>query len=202
MTTAVTMPGVDAAVPWHYGDPFREQRVLRTGAGVVDRSNRDVLQVTGEDRLDWLHTICSQHLTNLVDGDATQALVLSPHGHVEQDWQLVELNGTVWIDTEPGAAATVLDYLQKMRFLKRVEPMDVTVDWAGAHARRSGDRSRAQRWQVCPSRIRIGRLRSTAVGSCGRPRRGTDLDGAPWVRRARSSPPGRSRCGPCRDVGL
>ena len=130
MTTAVTMPGVDAAVPWHYGDPFREQRVLRTGAGVVDRSNRDVLQVTGEDRLDWLHTICSQHLTNLVDGDATQALVLSPHGHVEQDWQLVELNGTVWIDTEPGAAATVLDYLQKMRFLRRVEPVDVSVDWA------------------------------------------------------------------------
>jgi len=62
------MPGVDSAVPWHYGDPLREQRVLRTGAGVVDRSNRDVLQVTGEDRLDWLHTICSQHLTNLVDG--------------------------------------------------------------------------------------------------------------------------------------
>jgi folate-binding protein YgfZ len=124
------MPGVDAAVPWHYGDPLREQRVLHTGAGVVDRSNRDVLQVTGQDRLDWLHTICSQHLTNLVDGDATQALVLSPHGHVEQDWQLVELDGAVWIDTEPGAAPVVLDYLQKMRFLKRVEPADVSADWA------------------------------------------------------------------------
>jgi folate-binding protein YgfZ len=124
------MPGVDAAVPWHYGDPLREQRVLRTGAGLVDRSNRDVLQVTGQDRLEWLHTICSQHLTNLVDGDATEALVLSPHGHVEQDWQLVELDGTVWIDTEPGAAPVVLDYLQKMRFLKRVEPVDVTADWA------------------------------------------------------------------------
>jgi tRNA-modifying protein YgfZ len=124
------MPGVDAAVPWHYGDPLREQRVLQTGAGLVDRSNRDVLQVGGEDRLGWLHSICSQHLTNLVDGDVTQALVLSPHGHVEQDWQLVELDATVWIDTEPGAAPTVLDYLQKMRFLKRVEPVDVSADWA------------------------------------------------------------------------
>jgi folate-binding protein YgfZ len=123
------MPGVDAAVPWHYGDPLREQRVLRTGAGLVDRSNRDVLQVSGQDRLEWLHTICSQHLTNLVDGDATEALVLSPHGHVEQDWQLVELDGTVWIDTEPGTAPAVLDYLQKMRFLKRVEPVDVSADW-------------------------------------------------------------------------
>ena len=130
MTAAVLGSGVDAGVPWHYGDPLREQRVLATAAGVVDRSNRDVLTVTGEDRLSWLHTICSQHLVNLVDGDATQALVLSPHGHVEQHWQVTELGGTVWLDTEPGAAPTVLDYLQKMRFLKRVEPADVSAGWA------------------------------------------------------------------------
>jgi tRNA-modifying protein YgfZ len=122
--------GIDAGVAWHYGDPLREQRVLTSGAGVVDRSNRDVLQVGGPDRLSWLHTICSQHLTNLADGDATQALVLSPHGHVEQHWQVAELDGVVWIDTEPGAAPTVLDYLQKMRFLKQVEPVDVSSAWA------------------------------------------------------------------------
>jgi len=121
---------VDAGLPWHFGDPLREQRALAQRVGVVDRSNRDVLQVGGVERLTWLHTICSQHLTNLVDGDATDALVLSPHGHVEQHWQLVELGATVWIDTEPGAAATVLDYLQKMQFLKRVEPVDVSSDWA------------------------------------------------------------------------
>jgi folate-binding protein YgfZ len=124
------MPGVDASVPWHYGDPLREQRVLATKVGIVDRSHRDVLQVGGVERLGWLHSICSQHLTNLVDGDATDALVLSPNGHVEQHWQLVELGGTVWIDTEPGAAPTVLGYLQKMIFMKRVEPVDVSADWA------------------------------------------------------------------------
>jgi len=126
---AVPAPGVDAAIAWHYGDPLREQRALATRAGVVDRSNRDVLQVSGVDRLAWLHTICSQHLSALTDGDTTQALVLSPHGHVEQHWQVSELGGTVWVDTEPGASATVLDYLTKMRFLKRVEPVDVSADW-------------------------------------------------------------------------
>src|SRR4051812_21905742 len=126
---AVAGTGRDAAVPWHYGDPLREQRRLATGAGVVDRSHRDVLVVPGEDRLGWLHTICSQHVSALADGDATEALVLSPHGHVEQHWQLTELGGTVWIDTEPGEAHTVLDYLTKMRFLRRVEPADVSADW-------------------------------------------------------------------------
>lgn len=126
----VTAPGIDAGVAWHFGDPLREQRILATKAGVVDRSNRDVVQVSGDDRLPWLHSICSQHVIDLADGDATEALVLSPHGHVEQHWQLVELGGVVWLDTEPGAAPTALDYLQKMRFLKRVEPVDVSASWA------------------------------------------------------------------------
>jgi tRNA-modifying protein YgfZ len=123
-------PARDGAVAWHYGDPLREQRRLASAAGVVDRSNRDVLVVAGADRLGWLHSVCSQHLESLADGQSTEALVLSPNGHVEQHWQLTELDGTVWIDTEPGTADEVLGYLQKMRFLKRVEPADVSADWA------------------------------------------------------------------------
>ena len=130
MTVVLSEQGIDAGVPMHYGDPFREQRALATSAGVIDRSNRDVLIVPGEDRLPWLHTICSQHVADLADGDSTEALVLSPHGHVEQHWQNTELDGRVWLDVEPGTAAEVLGYLQKMRFLKRVEPTDVSADWA------------------------------------------------------------------------
>lgn len=132
MTTELAVPatGRDAGVAWHYGDPLREQRMLATGAGVVDRSNRAVLAVPGDDRLGWLHSICSQHLSSLTDGDATEALVLSPHGHIEQHWQVTELDRTVWLDTEPGTAAEVLAYLRKMQFLKRVEPADVSAGWA------------------------------------------------------------------------
>ena len=127
---AVPAAGPDAGTASHYGDPLAEQRALETGAAFVDRSTRDVLAVPGADRLGWLHSITSQHLTNLHDGDSTEALVLSPHGHVEQHWQLTELNGQVWIDTEPGAADEVYGYLDKMRFLSRVEPAVVTAQWA------------------------------------------------------------------------
>ena len=119
-----------SALPAHYGDPLREQRVLESSAGVIDRSDRGVLVVPGDDRLSWLHTICSQHVADLADGESTEALVLSPHGHVEQHWQVTELSGTVWLDVEPGTAEDVLAYLEKMRFLKRVEPADVSAEWA------------------------------------------------------------------------
>jgi len=56
--------------------------------------------------------------------------VLSPHGHVEQHWQLTERDDTVWLDVEPGMADDALGYLQKMRFLKRVEPSEVSDEWA------------------------------------------------------------------------
>ena len=127
---AVAADGRDAGVAWHYGDPLREQRLMATGAAIVDRGNRDVIVVPGADRLSWLHTICSQHVALLADGDSTESLVLSPHGHVEQHWQVTELDEQVWLDTEPGAAPVVLEYLRKMQFLKRVEPTDVSADWA------------------------------------------------------------------------
>ena len=130
LPAAVAAVGIDSGIAWHYGDPMREQRILETAAGVIDRSNRPVLVISGPDRLPWLHSICSQHVSNLADGESTEALVLSPHGHVEQHWQLTERDGAVWLDVEPGMADDALGYLDKMRFLKRVEPSEVSDEWA------------------------------------------------------------------------
>ena len=74
----------DESIAWHFGDPHREQRLLAEGIGIVDISNRGVVTVTGPDRLTWLHTLTTQHLENLQPHESALALILSPHGHVEQ----------------------------------------------------------------------------------------------------------------------
>ncbi|MFL6128977.1 MAG: YgfZ/GcvT domain-containing protein [Mycobacteriales bacterium] len=127
---AVPAEGRDGGVGWHRGDPMREQRALATGAGWVDRSTRGVVAVPGPDRLSWLHSITSQHLSALPDGRGTEGLVLSPHGHVEHHFVVAELCGTAWLDTEPGGTAGLLAYLESMRFLLRVEPRDATAELA------------------------------------------------------------------------
>jgi folate-binding protein YgfZ len=124
---AVPGDGPDAGVARHYGDPLREQRALDRGAGLVDRGTRGVIAVPGPDRLSWLHSITSQHLSALADGTGTEGLVLSPHGHVEHHFVVAELAGTTWLDTEPGNAPALLAYLDSMRFLLRVEPRDATA---------------------------------------------------------------------------
>jgi folate-binding protein YgfZ len=120
----------DAGVPAHYGDPMREQRTLDTAVGLVDRSNRDVIAVPGDERASWLHTLTTQHLSDLAKGEGTELLVLSPHGHVEQHAYVTEDGTTAWLDTEPGAGAGLLKYLEMMRFFTRVEPRDATSELA------------------------------------------------------------------------
>ncbi|SHN45721.1 YgfZ/GcvT domain-containing protein [Cryptosporangium aurantiacum] len=127
---AVLAEGADTGVAAHYGDPFREQRQLAEDVGVVDRSHRGVIAVPGADRLTWLHSLTSQHLSGLAPWHGTEALVLSPHGHVEHHAQVADDGETAWLDVEPGTTADLLGYLQKMVFFMRVEPADVSAAWA------------------------------------------------------------------------
>ena len=80
----------DEGVPWHYGDPLGEQRLLLRGEGWVDLSHRGVVTVTGPDRLTWLHDLTTQHVRELPAGGSALALILSPHGHVEHELHLAD----------------------------------------------------------------------------------------------------------------
>jgi len=129
-TGAVPAEGRDAGVASHYGDPHAEQRALARSAGVVDRSNRGVVRITGADRLSWLHSLTTQDIEHLAPGETTQALILSPQGHVEHHLTLTDDGAAVWAHAEPGTAGALLSFLRSMRFLLRVEPADVTGDFA------------------------------------------------------------------------
>jgi len=127
---AIAPASPDAGAVAHYGDPMREQRVLATEVGLVDRGHRGVVAVPGPERLTWLHNLTTQHLLALSAPVGTETLVLSPHGHVEHHAGVLEDGETIWLDVEPGTAQPLLDFLLKMRFLTRVEPRDATLERA------------------------------------------------------------------------
>ncbi|HWE89808.1 MAG TPA: folate-binding protein [Pseudonocardiaceae bacterium] len=120
----------DAGVAWHHGDPFAEQRSADRAVAVVDRSHRGVLAVPGDDRLSWLHSLTSQHFTELADEAGAEALVLDAHGHIEDHVIVGHADGTVWLDTESHRTAPLLSYLDSMRFWSKVEPRDATAELA------------------------------------------------------------------------
>ncbi|MEI6622547.1 MAG: folate-binding protein [Actinomycetes bacterium] len=123
---------IDAAVPWHYGDPHREQRNLQAGLGVVDLSHRGVVTVTGPDRLGWLHDLTTASLRDLPAGASALTLILDPRGRVEHELHLTDDGTTTWITIEPGRAPALVAYLDSMRFMLRVQVEDVSDRFAVA----------------------------------------------------------------------
>ncbi|OYN84682.1 folate-binding protein YgfZ [Parenemella sanctibonifatiensis] len=135
MMSVMVEAGVDAGAVWHLGDPNKEQRLMERavdgdGTVVVDLSHRDVVQVSGPDRLSWLHDLTSQELRALPAGVGTTALLLSARGHIEHAMQLVDDGENTWIHTEPGAGEALAGFLDSMRFMLRVEVTQRTPDLA------------------------------------------------------------------------
>ncbi|RYU10600.1 YgfZ/GcvT domain-containing protein [Nocardioides iriomotensis] len=127
---AVAGDGPDAPVAAHYGSFNVEQRTLESGEGFVDLSHRGVVRVSGPDRLTWLHSLTSQHVEALAPGQVTGTLVLSPQGHVEHALYGADDGEAFTAHVEPGEAPALVEWLDRMRFMMRVEVTDVTDELA------------------------------------------------------------------------
>ncbi len=128
---AVAGNGLDAPVAAHYGNFNVEQRALASGEGFVDLSHRDVVRISGPDRLTWLDSLTSQRFLGLEAGTPTSALILSPQGHVEHFFSGVDDGEAFTAWTEPGAGAALVAYLERMKFWTEVtvELLDLATVW-------------------------------------------------------------------------
>ncbi len=129
---AVAGDGIDAPVAAHYGNFNTEQRALTAGDGFVDLSHRDVVRIAGPDRLTYLHSLTTQYFEGLAPGVWTSALLLSPTGHVEHAFTGIDDGESFTAHTEPGHGADLVAFLDRMRFMMRVEVTevdDLAVAW-------------------------------------------------------------------------
>ena len=130
MTAVHLEEGLDKGAIWHFGEVAKEQRALAEGKAWADLSHRSVIAISGEDRLMWLHSLTTQHLEKLVAGEWKEALILDPQGHVEQQLFLVDDGMTTFIHLDHEKVPSLLDYLQKMKFMLRVDVRDVSNEYA------------------------------------------------------------------------
>lgn len=136
---AVAGDGADAPVAAHYGSFNREQRALEAGEGFVDLSHRDVVRIEGPDRLTWLHSLTTQHLESAQPGVTLPGLVLDPQGHVEHAFVGTDDGTAYTFHTEPGRAGALVTFLERMKFMMRVELTDVTDAYAVTWRPSKGD---------------------------------------------------------------
>jgi folate-binding protein YgfZ len=130
LTAVLVEAGPDKGAIWHFGEPNKEQKALVAGDAFAQLTHRSVITIKGEDRLTWMHALTTQHLEKLEPGLWQEALILDAQGHVEEQLFLVDDGEILWIHTEAERAAGLINYLEKMKFMLRVQVADVSDEYA------------------------------------------------------------------------
>ena len=108
-------------------NPFLQQRELLAGQAAVLLEGRGVVTVTGPDRLTWVDSLTSQSMARLQPGESAETLLLHPTGRIEHALRLVDDGETLWILADD--AAPLAAFLDRMRFMLRVEVADRSADF-------------------------------------------------------------------------
>jgi len=129
MTAVYVEEGPDKGAIWHFGEPNKEQRALLEGKAWADLSHLSIIAISGDDRLKWLHDLTTQHLTDFGAGLWTSAMILDPQGHVEYQFNLVDDGAATYLVLDPPFAEPLITYLNKMRFMLKVEVRDASSEF-------------------------------------------------------------------------
>jgi len=130
MSAVLVEAGPDKGAVWHFGEPVKEQRALEAGTAWADLSHHNIVAVSGEDRLKWLHDLTTQFVSDLQPGAWMPNMILDAKGHVEFQFNLVDDGTTTFLVLDPGYSEQLIEYLTKMKFMLRVDVKDASNEFA------------------------------------------------------------------------
>jgi len=130
MSAVLVEAGPDKGAVWHFGEPVKEQRALEAGTAWADLSHHNIIGVSGEDRLKWLHDLTTQFVSDLQPGVWMANMILDAKGHVEFQFNVVDDGITTFLVLDPGYSEQLIEYLTKMKFMLRVDVKDASSDFA------------------------------------------------------------------------
>jgi folate-binding protein YgfZ len=129
MSAVLVEDGPDKGAVWHFGEPVKEQRALEAGTAWADLSHLNIVAVTGEDRLKWLHDLTTQFVSDLQPGVWMPSMILDAQGHIEFQFNLVDDGSTTYLVLDPGYVEKLVEYLTKMKFMLRVDVRDASSEF-------------------------------------------------------------------------
>ena len=130
MSAVLVEAGPDKGAVWHFGEPVKEQRALEAGTAWADLSHHNIIAVSGQDRLKWLHDLTTQFVSDLQPGVWMANMILDAKGHVEFQFNVVDDGTTTFLVLDHGYSEQLIEYLTKMKFMLRVDVIDASSQYA------------------------------------------------------------------------
>jgi tRNA-modifying protein YgfZ len=110
-------------------DSIAELEALRSGRGVVDRSDRGFVRVSGPDAFSFLQALVSADLDPVADGEGVTSLLLHPQGKLDVAFRLVRVGDEAWLDTDPGLAPRLVTSLERFKIRVDAQIADRSDEW-------------------------------------------------------------------------
>jgi folate-binding protein YgfZ len=130
MSAVLVEDGPDKGAVWHFGEPVKEQRALEAGTAWADLSHYNIVAISGVDRLQWLHDLTTQFVSDLEPGLWKSNMILDARGHIEFQFNVVDNGDTTFLVLDPGYIDQLIEYLTKMKFMLRVDVRDASSEYA------------------------------------------------------------------------
>jgi folate-binding protein YgfZ len=119
--------------------PLDEYHALRRTAGVVDRSTRGRLLLTGADRRAYLQGLLSNDIVALGPGSGCYSTYLTPQGRMIADMRVFEIGDSLLVDLDGTITQAVADRWSRFIFsedvqVQNVSPTTAQIGIYGPHA--------------------------------------------------------------------
>jgi folate-binding protein YgfZ len=108
-----------------------QYRQLREECGLLDRSDRGKLSVSGPDGAEYLQGQLTNDVEALEPGEGQYAALLDRKGHMQADMRVLRpATDEIWVDTEPEALAAARRHLEMYSIGREVKVADVSAERA------------------------------------------------------------------------
>ena len=99
-------------------------KAATASGGVVRRTDRGVLAVSGADRASWLQGLLTNDLDALKEGDVQYSAYLTPQGRMITDMHVTARDSRLLLDVPASLAASLRDKLDSLIFAEDVQVSD------------------------------------------------------------------------------
>jgi tRNA-modifying protein YgfZ len=97
------------------------QEILRQGCGLLDRSERGKLALTGREATAFLHGQVTNDVEGLSPGEGCYAAFLDPKGKMQGDLRILNTGDELWLDTERSTLQPLFTMIHRYKLGSDVE---------------------------------------------------------------------------------
>ena len=108
-----------------FSTPIQELEILQSGCAVCDLNWRALINVTGKDRVRWLHNMVTNNVRDLHVNRGAYNFVLNAQGRILGDLNVFNRGESLLLETDRNQVETLLATLRRFIIMDKVELVDL-----------------------------------------------------------------------------